>query len=84
MISKFEQDQINKEEWNNPDNWSGPKLMEIYYSKKDSRTWVPKRVPYGWCQNLGKKSGVAWMWGIMIALQLFTILLCTFIILQGR
>jgi hypothetical protein len=35
------QTEINKTEWSNPENWS----VGLYFSKKDSRTWVPKRIP---------------------------------------
>jgi len=41
------QEEINQAEWENPDNWS-----TIYFSKKDSGTWVPKRNPkHGWTIN---------------------------------
>ncbi len=55
------QHEINKEEWENPDNWSdGSKLMCVYLSHKDSRTWVPKRIPsMGSTMNLAKQAGVA-------------------------
>ena len=52
------QDEINEAEWNNPDNWSGG----LYFSKKDSRVWVPKPIrSMGWTINLGQKKGAATM-----------------------
>ncbi len=55
------QDEINKAEWENPDNWTlGSKWLCVYFSHKDSRTWVPKRIPWmGSTLNLGKPAGVA-------------------------
>jgi hypothetical protein len=43
MEQKENQKEINQAEWNNPDNWS----VGFYFSKKDSRTWVPKSIR-GW------------------------------------
>jgi len=40
MIDNKTQDEINQTEWENPDNWT-----TIYFSKKDSRPWVPKKIP---------------------------------------
>jgi len=53
------QESINNEEWSNPENWGGPDWMAVYFSKKDSRTWVPKKIPaMGWTINLAQASGV--------------------------
>jgi hypothetical protein len=66
------QDQINQAEWENPDNWGGPDLIAVYFSKKDTRTWVPKKNPRaGWVQNLATRSGVYWFWGLFIGIILF-------------
>jgi hypothetical protein len=35
------QSEINDEEWNNPDNWGGVGIWRVYFSKRDSRVWVP-------------------------------------------
>ncbi|HEX4129620.1 MAG TPA: hypothetical protein VHZ24_06225 [Pirellulales bacterium] len=32
---------INDAEWRNPDNWSGIWMYRVYFSKRDSRIWVP-------------------------------------------
>lgn len=52
------QDEINQAEWENPDNWS-----TIYFSKKDSRTWVPKKNPkHGSTINFGSSYGARWIY----------------------
>jgi len=69
------QDEINQHEWQKPDNWSGPKWISVYFSKKDSRTWVPKQIPaMGWTINLGSDSGVYWLIGVLIGIPLFVII----------
>ncbi len=76
LANLMTQDQINQAEWLNQDNWSGPKLLSVYFSKKDSRTWVPKQIPaLGWTVNLGKPAGVFWLFAVIIGLPLFVILL---------
>jgi uncharacterized membrane protein len=63
---------INQNEWANPDNWS----VGFYFSKKDSRTWVPKSVPWmGWTVNLGTRAGACWMLGFLIGLPVLMIVL---------
>ena len=65
------QQDIDTEEWNNPDNWSGPAWLCFYFSKQDSRTWVPKRIPsLGWTLNLGKNAGVFWLTGFLLDIPL--------------
>ena len=55
------QNEINQAEWENPDNWTGPKWLSIYFSKKDSRCFVSKQIrALGPTMNLGKASGFAW------------------------
>ena len=74
------QDEINKKEWENPDNWTGPTNMSVYFSKKDSRTWVPKMKPWmGWTLNLGQPSGVRWLVLCIIGPIILVILVCTII-----
>ena len=56
------QQEINQAEWENPDNWTGPKGLSIYFSKRDSRCFVPKQIKeLGPTMNLGKASGFAWL-----------------------
>lgn len=65
------QEEINQAEWENPDNWSGPKWIAFYFSKRDTRTWVPKRIPaMGWTINLGTHAGVYWLLSFLIGVPL--------------
>ncbi len=58
-----------KAEWDNPDNWGGSKMLTVYFSKKDPRIWVPKRVTSsGYTVNLAHAGGVLWMVGICVGL----------------
>lgn len=66
----MDQKEINLAEWKNPDNWSGG----FYFSKKDSRTWVPKSIPWmGWTLNIGRPAGAYWLLGFLIGLPVFVI-----------
>ena len=68
--------EINKREWNNPDNWQGG-FLGIYYSKEDTRSWVPKRIPWmGWTINFAKTSGVL----SLVMLMIIPIIIVLFII----
>ena len=54
---------INEAEWRDPRNWSAG----IYFSKRDSRTHVPKRIPaLGWTVNLGRWQGVLLLFGVIL------------------
>jgi uncharacterized membrane protein len=56
------QDQLNQAEWEAPDNWSS-----IYFSKKDNRTFVPKRNPkHGTTINFATRSGAKWIYYLFI------------------
>jgi uncharacterized membrane protein len=71
-----DQEKSNQAEWENPDNWS----VGLYFSKKDTRTWVPKSIPWmGSTLNLGTRAGAMWMIGFLIGLPLFIILLMVLI-----
>ena len=71
----MDQKEINKTEWSNPENWGGPRWMSVYFSKKDSRIWVPKQIPLmGWTLNLARTSGVILFLGILIGLCLLPLL----------
>ena len=72
------QSEINRAEWESPDNWSeGPKLLCVYFSHRDSRTWVPKRIPWmGSTLNLAKLGGVAWMTGFLVGIPLVMAIIC--------
>ena len=63
----MDQQEINLLEWKNPDNWSGPSWMRLYFSKKDSRTWIPKPNPsMGKTINLGRDAGAYWFLGAIL------------------
>ncbi len=69
------QQQINEAEWANPDNWSGPQWLGVYSSKRDSRTWVPKRYPMlGWTVNVGRTTGVLSLAAILVGIPLLIVL----------
>jgi uncharacterized membrane protein len=72
----MDQKEINRAEWENPDNWSGPGRDGFYFSKKDSRTWVPKSIPWmGWTLNLAKPAGAGWLVGLFVLIIVFPIVL---------
>ncbi len=49
-------------EWQDPQNWAGPKFLSVYFSKKDTRVWVPKQMRWtGWTLNLARTAGVVWL-----------------------
>ena len=76
MIDNKIQDEINKTEWENPANWT-----TIYFSKKDSRTWVPKKNPkYGWTINFGSLAGARWIYYLFILFLLLGTLIGAVII----
>ena len=48
--------QTNIAEWNDHKNWSRFGLWGIYFSKADSRLWVPKATPgLGWTLNFAHR-----------------------------
>jgi uncharacterized membrane protein len=72
---RMSQKEINNAEWQNPDNWGGPRWISVYFSKKDTRTWVPKQTPWmGATLNLAKTSGVIQFLVILITLCLLPLL----------
>lgn len=62
------QQEINEAERKNPDNWTGPKWMSIYFSKKDSRCFAPKQIKTpGPTMNLGSPAGyICFLIGIAV------------------
>ena len=55
----MDQNQINQAEWLKDENWGGRKWGEVYFSKKDTRICVPKRIKWmGWTVNLAHTTGV--------------------------
>ena len=79
----MDQDAINQKEWKDPANWSDP-FFGFYFSKADSRTWVPKQIPWmGWTLNLGKPSGACWMVGFLIGLPLAATVVTVLVMTQA-
>ena len=77
----MDQKQINRKEWENPDNWGGPRWISVYFSKKDSRTFVQKQIPItGWTLNLAKTSGVLLFILILLVLCLLPLLALIFVL----
>lgn len=71
----MDQHEMNRMEWQNPDNWSGPKWLSVYFSKKDTRTWVRKQIPLmGWTINLGKTAGVFWYVAFLVGIPLLVVI----------
>jgi uncharacterized membrane protein len=63
----MDREETNRSEWENAENWSDA-LVGVYFSKRDSRTWVPKRPPgIGWTLNLGHPAGAWWLVGLIVA-----------------
>jgi uncharacterized membrane protein len=51
--------ETNRDEWNNPQNWTGG-WFSLYRSDRDSRLWVPKRNPaLGFTLNFARRGAVA-------------------------
>ena len=72
----MDQKEINQTEWGNPQNWTGPRWLSVYFSKADTRTWIPKQIPtMGMTLNLGKRAGVYWLVGFMVGFPLLVVLL---------
>jgi uncharacterized membrane protein len=70
----------DQEEWQKDKNWGGPKWGEVYFSKKDSRIIVPKRIKWmGWTVNLAHTAGVLLFVGALFGIPclVFAILLIT-------
>lgn len=76
------QEEINQAEWENPDNWtSGSKWLCVYFSHRDSRTWVPKRLSWmGSTLNLAKPGGVGWLTGFLVGIPAFIAIFIIFIL----
>ena len=74
------QKEINESEWQNEDNWGGPKSLAVYFSKKDTRTWVPQHKPgIGNTINLAHTAGVMWLVGICMGMILLMVALSIFV-----
>lgn len=55
------QNDVNHAEWSDPKNW-GDGVMRFYFSKSDSRSWVPKQQPrLGWTLNMAHRHAGLWL-----------------------
>lgn len=81
----MDQTTINQQEWSNPNNWTGPKWLSVYFSKRDNRVWVPKQIPgLGWTVNLGRPAGVGWLFGVILGLILLLAGVCILFAVLAR
>lgn len=56
------QEVTDQKEWENSDSWT-----TIYFSKKDSRSIVPKKNPnHGWTINFGHLKGEKWIYYLLL------------------
>ncbi len=77
------QEETNRAEWQNPENWGGPDWMAVYFSKCDTRTWVPKRLSWmGWTLNLARDGGVYWLAGFLAGIPT-AIVLAAILVVAG-
>jgi len=69
------QQEINQSEWENPANWTaGSKMFCVYFSHKDSRTWVPKPSPWmGDTLNRAKPAAVKWLTSFILGVPMIII-----------
>ena len=78
----MDQQEVNEAEWANPVSWWGPKWAAVYFSQRDSRVWVPKRIPaLGWTINFGQRGGVVWMFVLTLGVPLVVLGVCLLICL---
>ena len=64
----------DQEEWQKDENWAGPKWVEVYFSKKDPRIIVPKRIKWmGWTVNLAHTAGVLLFVGTLFGIPCIVI-----------
>lgn len=60
------QDEIDEAEWHNPANWRGGPLG-VYFSRRDSRAFVPKRRrAMGITINFAHRAGAVFLLGVVL------------------
>lgn len=65
----MDQNEINQAEWENDENWGGPQWGAVYFSKKDTRICVPKRIKWmGWTANLAHTTGVFLFFSVLLGI----------------
>jgi uncharacterized membrane protein len=62
------QEQMDEREWRDPRNWR----WAFYFSRKDSRTFVPRRRGYGLTVNFARR-GTYWFFLFLLLMPLVII-----------
>jgi len=63
----------NESEWRDPKNWRA-RWIGIYVAPRDSRVWVPKRIPaMGWTLNFAHRASWWWLAGLLGVPMLFVV-----------
>jgi uncharacterized membrane protein len=65
-IKNLSQKEIDEREWSNPQNWH---WAFFYFSRKDSRTFVPKRLGFYYTMNFARR-GTLWFFLFLLLLPL--------------
>ncbi len=72
----MDQKEINQAEWEKAENWGGPDWGAVYFSKKDNRICVRKKVKWmGWTVNLAHSPGVFTFVGVLFGIPMLVILI---------
>lgn len=69
----------NQAEWDNDANWGGFRNTAVYFSKRDTRIWVPKNIPaQGWTLNLAHPAGIYLLIAMLLGISLLVVLIILF------
>jgi uncharacterized membrane protein len=75
------QKKINQAEWEKDENWGGPQWGAVYFSKRDKRICIPKRIRWmGWTVNLAHTAGVLLFVGALFGVPVIIII---FLLITG-
>ena len=75
--SIMNQKEINRSEWEDPANWSGPAWFRTYASSADRRWIVPKRRLWaGWTLNMAHPAGAFILTGIIVGVVIGCCYVC--------
>lgn len=73
------QQQVNDNEWKNPENWRGG-WLGIYIAPRDTRDWVPKRTPWmGVTLNFAHRRSWVWLAALLAGPALVVTALALFL-----
>ncbi|NQU40321.1 MAG: hypothetical protein HQ523_10250 [Lentisphaerae bacterium] len=79
LYNSQEDNPVNRAEYENPDNWKGPKWGPSYASKTDTRLWVPKKTlgpGTGWQLNTAQPKAK-----VLGAIAVTCLLVCLMVVL---